>query len=156
MKRLSLLLLGALAVVGVAWLATRSAQPTRSDAGEAQGGTPLPSSTVTVILVRDRAAVRSVREVIAEDRILANSLDGFVVREGRIVTSSVEAVSELLALAGWSDAKLELVKPAARSLAVGPAPAPPSPRDAEMSALRAKQTLTSAEAERALELLEWQ
>lgn len=116
---------------------------------EGQGAAPLPDETVLVIVVKRPGDLAAVREVIEPERIVANSLDGFAVREGRVVVTSVEAAGPLLSLAGWAEAGLEIVHVEARATPR----AADSPGGADLGGLYGKATLTLPEAIRALELL---
>lgn len=121
-------------------------------AAPGQRSASLPDEPVMVVVVKSHDDIAAVREVIDPERIVANSLDGFVVREGRVVVSSVEAAGPLLSIAGWSEAELEIVNLGAR-----PAPSGGSDggeRAQGLAALYAKPTLTLDEALRALRLLE--
>jgi hypothetical protein len=125
----------------------------RAGGSDAQGATPLPSGPVLVIVVERPADLAAVREVIAPERIVANSLDGFVVREGRVVVGSIEAAGPLLSLAGWVEAELEVVHVDARQSPSGASAQARAPGDG-LSALYGKATLTLPEAIRALQLLQ--
>jgi hypothetical protein len=141
--RTPLLIVAALLGLYLGWFALRA-----GPGPEAQRSASLPSEPVMVVVVKGHADLEAVREVIDEERIVANSLDGFVVREGRVVVFSVEAVGPLLRLAGWSDAELEIVKLEARAVL------PVSASGGERNTLLAKPMLTVDEALRALQLLD--
>jgi hypothetical protein len=150
MPRSSLLAVGVLAGAGIGWLVSQGAGAElvhRLGAGDAP-------ATVTVVLVQSPEAVSAVRDSIARERIVAQSPYGFAVREGRIVTLRADAAGELIGSAGWTDARIEIVKPGASDAARSASALGTSGRDAELSALRRKPTLTQAEAARALQLLE--
>ncbi len=93
---------------------------------------------VLVIVVPDRQSVWSVLATVKGERILAASPEAFALRDGRVVSSSFEAVGPLLVLSGWRDAPLEIVAPGR-----GPAPTPP-PVD-RVAALVNKPRLTLLE-----------
>jgi len=153
-RRGALLMLGGLLALSVGWLVLGAGSP-RPRGGEAsQSDTPLPSGSVMIVVVKSRDAVREVREAVDPERIVANSLDGFALREGRLVVSSVEAAGGLLELAGWAEASLEIVKPPPREHFRAAPLGAASPPAGELSALLARPTLTPAEALRALQLLE--
>jgi hypothetical protein len=119
--------------------------------GPASGrrGAPLPDEPVMVVVVKSHGDIAAVREVIDPGRVVASSLDGFVVREGRVVVASVEAAGPLLNDAGWSEAALEIVKLEARPVLRGA-----TAGGGGLEALYAKPTLTLDEALSALKLLE--
>ena len=64
---------------------------------------------VLVLLVGDERGVAAVRSAVDADRILADSPGAFVLREGRVVASGVEAVGGPLAEAGLAGRPLELL-----------------------------------------------
>jgi hypothetical protein len=143
--RRSALLLAGLLSLPLGWSALRLL----GAGGEAQADVARPDE-VLIVVVGSRSAVREVREAVDPERIVANSLDGFALREGRVVVASAEAAGGLLGLAGWTDAQLEIVAP--RPGQRRPTAAEGSPAS-ELAALLAKPTLTPAEAIRALQLL---
>ena len=119
-----------------------------------QRSASLPDEPVMVVVVKSPDDVAAVRDVIDPERIVANSLDGFVVREGRVVVASVEAAGPLLSVAGWSEAELEIVKLEARPALRGGSGAGGGEPASGLAALYAKPTLTLDEALLALRLLE--
>jgi hypothetical protein len=100
------------------------------------------SPSVLVLLVSDRAGVASVRAAVDPARILVETPDALVLREGRVVATGPEAVGGPLTEAGFADRSIELWR-ASR----------PDPRrkggseDGELSlaVLAAKPTLTPLE-----------
>jgi hypothetical protein len=144
--------LALLAGLGLFALHGASLRPERRlDAPQAQAAPP-PRDGVMIVVVRDDAAVRMVRDAVDPDRIVANALDGFAVREGWLVVSAPEAAGPLLALAGWSEAALEIVRPAPRGTL--PPAAAPGAQPGRLASLLAKPTLTVDEALGALALVE--
>jgi len=137
-QRTRLLLGEAFLVLSLAALALRA----HSGAGRAS----VPSEPVLVVVVEGAAERDAVRDAIDAERIVASSADGFAVREGRVVVSSLEAAGPLIQRAGWTDASFEIVKPGARPVAGAPA--------AGLDPLYSKPTLTLDEALRALQLSE--
>lgn len=143
--RIPLLIMAALVVnylAGVGLGATR------------QRGASLPDEPVMVVVVKSHEDIAAVRAVVDPERIVANSLDGFAVREGRVVVASVEAAGPLLSVAGWSEAELEIVKLAARPVLRGAAGSGDGGGGSGLAALYAKPTFTLDEALLALQLLE--
>jgi len=69
---------------------------------------------VHVFVIGSDQAVERVREVIEPERVLASTPEAIVLREGRIIASSAEAVGDPLNAVGWVDRELEIVS-------VGPA-----------------------------------
>ena len=67
---------------------------------------------VLVFFVRSPESVARVRDVVADERIVAELPIGFAVREGRIVTTGADAAGHVLTAAGWSDRPLEIFEPA--------------------------------------------
>jgi hypothetical protein len=64
---------------------------------------------VSVFLIGSEEAVEKMRQVIAAERILASTRDAIVLREGRVIAASAEAVGEPLTAVGWVDRELEIV-----------------------------------------------
>ena len=122
-------------------------------AAPGQRGASLPDEPVMVVVVKSHEDIAAVRAAVDPERIVANSLDGFAVREGRVVVASVEAAGPLLAVAGWSEAELEIVKLAARPV-FRVAPGAGAGGGSGLDALYTKPTLTLDEALQALQLLE--
>ncbi len=85
---------------------------------------------VHVFVIGSVEAVQSVREVIAPERVLASTPEAIVLREGRIIASSAEAVGDPLTAVGWVDRELDIVS-------VGPAEPAPHPRSAARAAVAA-------------------
>ena len=123
-------------------------------AAPGQLGASLPDEPVMVVVVKSHEDIAAVRAAVDPERIVANSLDGFVVREGRVVVASVEAAGPLLSVAGWGEAKLEIVKLEARPVLRGTPPSGAGGSGSGLDALYTKPTLTVDEALRALQLLE--
>jgi hypothetical protein len=90
-----------------------------------------------------------VRSVIPSERIVAETVGAFAVRERRLVASSFDAVGPVLVAAGWGDAPLEIVALRARvpvqRLAVDPVD--------RVSELMNKPTLDLLEARALLQVL---
>jgi hypothetical protein len=152
MARATLLTAGLLGGAGLAWLASQGTGiDTVRQLAKRAGGAP---ATVTVVLVSDPGTLAAVRRAIAPERIVAESSRAFAVRDRRIVSASEEDVGPLIGAAGWTDARIDIVK--AGQVSGGPAPAAMTPggRDAELRTLSAKATLSAAEAMRALQFLE--
>ena len=63
---------------------------------------------VLVLLVADRSGVASVRAAVDPARILAETPDAIVLREGRVVATGPEVVGDPLTEAGFSDRSIEL------------------------------------------------
>ena len=63
---------------------------------------------VLVLLVADRSGVASVRAAVDPARILAETPDAIVLREGRVVATGPEVVGDPLMEAGFSDRSIEL------------------------------------------------
>jgi hypothetical protein len=98
--------------------------------------------SVLVLLVPDRSGVASVRAAVDPARILAETPDAIVLREGRVVATGPEAVGDPLTEAGFSDRSIELWKatqPGPREGGAGEAGGP------SLAALLAKPTLTPLE-----------
>jgi hypothetical protein len=146
MKWSALFSIGVLAAGSAVWLHSRGELPSLPAARA--------SAAVTVVLVGNRAALDDVRAAIARERIVADSADGFVLRERRIVAASAETVGELLGRAGWTDAKIEIVTVGAPSQSFAGGSRPVGAHDAELNELRAQETLSASDAARALQLLE--
>ncbi len=97
---------------------------------------------VLVLLVADRSGVAAVRAAVDPARILAETSEAIVLREGRVVATKPEAVGEPLVEAGFADRSIELW-----------AISPRGPRKREqgddealsLAALAAKPTLTPLE-----------
>ena len=64
--------------------------------------------SVLVVLVADRSGVASVRAAVDPARILAETPDAIVLREGRVVATGPEVVGDPLMEAGFSDRSIEL------------------------------------------------
>ena len=64
--------------------------------------------SVLVLLVADRSGVASIRAAVDPARILAETPDAIVLREGRVVATGPEVVGEPLMEAGFSDHSIEL------------------------------------------------
>jgi hypothetical protein len=98
--------------------------------------------SVLVLLVSDRSGVASVRAAVDPARILAETPDAIVLREGRAVATGPEVVGGPLTEAGFADRSIELWKATPRD-----------PRDEgggedeglSLAALAAKPTLTPLE-----------
>ena len=98
--------------------------------------------SVLVLLVADRSGVASVRAAVDPARILAETPDAIVLREGRVVATGPEVVGDPLMEAGFSDRSIELWKATQ-----------PNPREGgggqdgelTLAALLAKPTLTPLE-----------
>ena len=99
--------------------------------------------TVLVLLVADRSGIAAIRAALDPARILAETPDAIVLREGRVVATGPEFVGDPLMEAGLADRSIELWSAA-----------PPVERyqeereDGELSlaALATKPTLTLFEA----------
>jgi hypothetical protein len=70
------------------------------------GSSETPS--VLVLLVADRSGVAAVGAAVDPVRILAQTPDAIVLREGRVVATGPEAVAAPLVEAGFADRSLEL------------------------------------------------
>lgn len=140
-----------LALMGIFVAASVGALALRAHVRAGGGGPGLPSQPVMVVVVKSAADVDKVREAIDDERIVASTGEGFAVREGRIVVAGVEAAGPLLSQAGWTEAKLEIVKVGARG--AGPSDGGAAPRPG-LEGLYGKSTLTLDEALRALQSLE--
>jgi hypothetical protein len=66
---------------------------------------------VLVLLVADRSGVAAVRAAVEPTRILAETPDALVLREGRVVATSPEVVGGPLGDAGFADRSIELWAP---------------------------------------------
>ncbi len=98
---------------------------------------------VLVLLVADRAGVAAVRAAVEPTRILAETPDALVLREGRVVATSPEVVGGPLGEAGFADRSIELWAPTRRDWQKRE-----EGEDGELSlaALARKPTLTPLEA----------
>lgn len=65
-------------------------------------------ASVLVLLVADRAGVGAVRAAVDPTRILAETPDAIVLREGRVVATGPEVIGEPLVEAGFADRSIEL------------------------------------------------
>ena len=65
---------------------------------------------ILVVFVESPREVARVRAAVADERIAAESPNGFALREGRIVAAGSGAAGELVTAAGWIDRKLELMR----------------------------------------------
>jgi hypothetical protein len=70
---------------------------------------------VLVLLVADRSGVAAVRAAVEPTRILAETPDAIVLREGRVVATSPEVVGGPLGEAGFTDRSIELWAPSRRN-----------------------------------------
>jgi hypothetical protein len=66
------------------------------------------SASVLVLLVADRSGVAAVGAAVDPVRILAQTPDAIVLREGRVVATGPEAVGGPLVEAGFGDRSIEL------------------------------------------------
>jgi hypothetical protein len=97
---------------------------------------------VLVLLVADRAGVAAVRAAVDPGRILAETSEAIVLREGRVVATKPEAVGEPLVEAGFGNRSIELWAINPR----GPRKRAQSDDEAlSVAALAAKPTLTPLE-----------
>jgi hypothetical protein len=69
---------------------------------------PGESDTVLVLLVTDRSGVAAIRAALDPARILAETPDAIVLREGRVVATGPEFVGDPLTRAGFADRSIEL------------------------------------------------
>ena len=101
------------------------------------------SAPVLVLLVGDRSGVAAVRASVDANRILAETHDAIVLREGRVVATGPEVVGDPLMEAGFSHRSIELWAASQR----GPRKQEKG-EDGEpsLAALLAKPTLTPLEA----------
>ena len=79
---------------------------------------------ILVVFVESPREVARVRAAVADERIAAESPNGFALREGRIIAAGSDAAGELVSAAGWIDRKLELMRarkqsPSRRTAATG-------------------------------------
>ncbi len=107
---------------------------------------------VLVIDVREPWRASAVRAAIEDERVVAETIHGFALRERRLVVSSLEEAGTILASAGWEDAGLQILR-------FEPLRAKPQEPEAEkqdtqrLAELMQKPTLTYFEAQQALALL---
>jgi hypothetical protein len=102
---------------------------------------------VLILVVGSPAKVAGVEREVSADRVLASSEDGFALREGLLVVSSIDRAGPLLMRAGWRDKPIEIVD---TQRARKPAESGASGGD-RMAELINKPTLTLAEAREALD-----
>lgn len=102
---------------------------------------------VLILVVGSPAKVAGVEREVSADRVLASSEDGFALREGLLVVSSIDRAGPLLMRAGWRDKPIEIVD---AQRARKPAESGASGGD-RMAELINKPTLTLAEARAALD-----
>jgi len=97
---------------------------------------------VLVLLVADRSGVAMVRAAVDPARILAQTPDAIVLREGRVIATTPEMVGEPLSAAGFADRSIELwaATPSARRQRDEPAEG-----ELSLAELAKKPTLTPGE-----------
>ena len=66
---------------------------------------------VGVFLVGSEEAVQKMRQAIAPERILVSTHDAIVLREGRVIAASAEAVGEPVTAVGWVDREIQIMSP---------------------------------------------
>lgn len=104
---------------------------------------------VLILVVGSPAKVAGVGRKVSADRVLASSSDGFALREGLLIVSSIDRAGPLLMRAGWRDKPIEIV-----DVQRGPRPAESGASGGDrMAELINKPTLTLAEARAALDSL---
>jgi hypothetical protein len=97
---------------------------------------------VLVLLVPDRAGVAAVRAAVDPARILAETPEAIVLREGRVVATTPEVVGGPLTEAGFADRSIELWAASQRSPRKGERSEDEVP---SLAALASKPTLTLVE-----------
>ena len=99
-------------------------------------------ASVLVLLVADRSGVAMVGAAVDPARILVQTPDAIVLREGRVVATGPEAVGDPLSEAGFADRSIEL-------WAVAPSEQwkrdEPAEGELSLAALASKPTLTPGE-----------
>lgn len=99
-------------------------------------------TSVLVLLVADRSGIAMVGAAVDPARILVQTPDAIVLREGRVIATGFEVVGEPLTAAGFADRSIEL-------WAANPSdrwePDPPAEGELSLSELARKPTLTPGE-----------
>ncbi len=109
MRKLSLFCLSGTvaAVLGFALIVERPAL-LEGSAAWVKSLRPGEPDSVLVLLVTDRSGVAAIRSALDPARILAETLDAIVLREGRVVATGPEFVGDPLMEAGFADRSIEL------------------------------------------------
>ena len=109
MTRFMLASLGATIAIGLGIFMFQGADdaPLATLAGKLGLGSGEP---VIVIIVANPRAVASVRAAVPDDRVVADSPNGFALREGRIIAAEHDSASDLVSAAGWLERKLMLMQ----------------------------------------------
>lgn len=109
---------------------------------------------VLVIFVDSARAVAVVRAAVEDERIVAETPQGFALREGRIIAANRDAAGEVVSAAGWVDRELQLMRVRKNKDLLQPPSAKKgrgSLVDEDLARLAGQETLTRSEAYYVLE-----